>query len=679
MPLIDLGPATKEKGLIDLGPAEEPTESSIAQVGVLDIDTLMSDGFDMEKHIGPEKSSQLDLIGGDKNEVLSDLKVSAFLQNMGVQQDNINASDVAAKALLNEDTSSGVWDSFKEGWGNNQIQMAVANIRLSEMNGRISPAQAQKQVSFLKTQLKETKSKGIASWVKSAANMGPMMLETSAEGAKYAIPAGGAAALTTFLAQTGTVVTAGTEPITVPGAALTFGALGFSYGSAKRNMEIESGLMYDELVEMVDEQGNHLDPAITGPIANSVGAINALLDMLQISDIIKTIPGGKKLIARAQRKTIKNLVQSKSVMKVLAKGTARYAGHIGFETGTELGQEVDNVIFGELAKNISNEMDKTSFAPAAKKDITNRLVGTAIEAAKGFSLIAAPGNVVQTGAEAISVKKPPTKAVAGQPPAGPTAQVVPGTEKVGRISRVMASKRIIPRLDVDSLGKTLVDVPVELPEKEARIVQKKDKALTPEESYQLQQSEATLKAEEPFTITPELYIGNVTARMKEVVGADLDVDPEEIQGFHEGAWPTKRTKITLKMDEARALLVHMENSLQNRVDNNQLNTDSDLARANADWGDIKELRRKLGLPKTLRPFRVIRETGPRIITIENTRERIQKTTQAGAQDIVQMTELERLDAVLKRVAKAAKEGWKGGKKEAKQQFALLQYLRKQKQ
>jgi len=669
-----------EKGLIDLGPADEILrESSITQANVLDTDTLMSDGFDIEKHIGPEKSSQLDLMG-DKNKVLDDMKVSAFLQNMGVQQENINAADIMLKAQM-ENTESGVFDSVKEGWNNNQIQLQIADIRLAERKRQISPVLAKAQVDSLKAKIKDTKSTGVASFAKSAANVAPMMLETSRAGAWTGLGTGAVAAgMAAAAGQAGPQVALPEEAITVPGAALLFGGIGFSYGSAKRSADIETGMMYDELMTMTDAKGNKIDPAIAGTIADSVGAVNGLLELAQIGDIIKTIPGGKKLLARATRATIKNLVESKSITKSLISGTARYAGHVGFETATEVVQETNNIVFGELAKNISNELDKTGFSVAAKKDITNRLVGTAIESAKAFSVIAGPGNIIQTGKDVLSVKKPTTMPSVGQTEAIAAQTVLPGTEPVERISRIMASEKIVPRLDVDSLGKTLVDVPVELPPKKTRQVREpKEKMLTPEEEYQIQQSEATLKAEEPFSITPNLYIGNVTQRMKEVVGESMEVDPEQIQGFHEGAWPTKRTKVELKMDEARGLLTHLETSLQNRVDGDTINTESDLARANADWGDIKELRDKLGLPKTMRPFRIVQQPGTTVITIENTKERIHKSTESGALNIVQMTELERLDNVMKRVAKAAKEGWAGGKKEAKQTFALLQYLRKQKQ
>lgn len=658
------------------------SESTIATAKILDMDTLMSEGFSVDSILDGPDSERFRTMSEltDPKELDADLKMSAFLQNIGVSgKDNQAANKTAASSILNTTSSVGLWDSVKEGWNNNLIQIRIGDIRLSERMREITPVQAQSQVSALKAQMRTTKAKGLASWAKSAANIAPMMIETSAEGAKYGLVTGGAAAGITALAQTSTVVSAPLEPITVPGAALTFGTIGFAYGSANRTRELETGLMYDELLEFTDAQGNKIDPAIAGPIADSVGTINALLDLAQIGDIIKTIPGGKKLLAKAMNKTIKNLVQSKSVLKILAKDAVRYAGHVGIESGVEVLQETDNIIFGELAKNISNELDKTGFAPAAKKDITKRLVDTAIESAKGFSLIAGPGNVIQTGGEVLAAKATPTKAVEGQTPVGAIQTTLPGTELVGRISRVMASEKIIPRLDINSLGKTMVDIPTELPAKKRKAVKEVEAVLTPEEEYALQQSEATMKAEEPFTITPELYIGNVTQRMKKVFAEEWNTEPEQIHGFTEGAWPTKRTKIELKMDEGRALLIHLENSLQDRVDNNKLNTDSDLARANADWGDIKELRHKLGLPKTLRPFRVIRAKKQQIIVIKNTRERIEKTTKAGAQDVVQTLEIDRLNTVMQRVAKAAKEGWVGGKKQAREQYALLQYLRKQKQ
>lgn len=658
------------------------SESTIAKAQALDVDTIMDPNFSVEKYLNASGNTQFNLLSSyvDKGEIESSFKINEFLKTLGAaNEDEIRAQKSAAMSMFDASTESGLFASIKEGWNNNQIQMQIADIRLAEMNGQLDPDTAQQQVTQLKSRLRDTTSRGFNSWAKSAANMAPMMLETTAAGAKYAIPAGAAAGGVAFAAgQAGPQVALPEEVITVPGAALTFGSMGFLYGSANKSKDIETGLMYDELRDMVDDQGNRIDPQIMSNIAQTVGVVNGLLEIAQIGDIIKTIPGGKKLIAAAQRKTVKALVSNKSIANVLLKGGAKWAGHVGIETATEVGQETSNVVFGELAKNINNELYKTGFAPAAIEDITTRLVDTAKESAKAFTLISGPGNVVQTGMDAIAAaKSAPTPGAAGQTGVAP---MVAPVDAVQRISRVLASEKVIPRLDVNSLGKTMVDIPTELPEKKPRVKRAPiEKELTPEEEHLLKQSESTLKAEEEFTITPNLYIGNVTARMKEAMGEAMGVDPEQIRGFTDGAWPTKRTKIELTMDEARALLVQMENSLQSRVDNDQLHNDSDLARANADWGDIRELRAKLGLPKTVRPFRVIREKGTRLITIENVRERIAKTTQTGALDMVETTKVQQIGDVMRRVAKYAKEGFAAGRKEMREQYQLLQYMKKQRE
>ncbi len=659
------------------------SETTIAQNRLLDIDTLMSDNFDIEKILPADDISRLNQLSkfGDPKEIRSDLMLESYMKAVGITgDDSLAANKLAAQTVFKAKTRLDTWSALKEGWNNNRLQIMIADIRVAEMNGLLSHDQAQKQVSAIKSRIKENTATGLASFAKSAAGVAPMILDTSASGAKYAIPAGAAAAgvaaasgapLAGTVASTGIgapLAVAG-EGLTITGAALTFGSMGFMYGSATRAKDIEAGLMYDELMEFKDDNGNRIDPAIAANVANVVGVINGLLELAQIGDIIKTIPGGKKLIARAQRETILSLAKNKTILKTLTKGGLKYAGHVGTETLTEVSQETTNVIFGEFAKYLSNELDNTGFAPAAKKDIADRILNTAIESAKAFSVIAAPGNIINTTIEMLPEKKGNIETDVTENKAQP----------INRISRIMSSEKIVTRLDVNSLGKTMVDIQTELPPKKQRAKTVKEKILTPEEEYTLQQTEATLKATEEFEITPNLYIGNVTARMKEVMADQFGVDADMIRGFTDGAWPTKRTKITLTMDEARSLLAVMEQSLQDRVDNNKLKTDSDLARANADWGDIKELRSKLGLPKTVRPFRVIREKGTRTITIEKVRERIEKTTHTGSLDVVSTTKIQQLNDVLKRVAKAAREGWAGGKKEAREHYQLLQYIKKLKQ
>ncbi len=201
--------------------------------------------------------------------------------------------------------------------------------------------------------------------------------------------------------------------------------------------------------------------------------------------------------------------------------------------------------------------------------------------------------------------------------------------------------------------------------------------LTPEEQFTLAQSEGTLSATEGLAVHPNLYIGNVTDRMQRVFGEALDVAPEKIGSFREGGWIVNRTKIELTMGEAREELIRLEQSIDFRLDNNQIVTHGDMARMNADWGDVKTLREVLGLPIGKRPFRVIQGARTEVVTITRAKERIEKAVTPSKLDLIKITKIDRLNQSLRQLIKGIKEGHKLGSKEAKENFAIAQYLRKQ--
>ena len=118
---------------------------------------------------------------------------------------------------------------------------------------------------------------------KAGAGVLPTQIDTSSEGAKYALVAGGTAAALTAAAQTGTVATAPTIPVTVPVSTLTVGGVAFKYGSIKRMVEIETGSAAMSMLKMTDDQGNKLDPTIVRRVSNIVGALNGALEFVQLN------------------------------------------------------------------------------------------------------------------------------------------------------------------------------------------------------------------------------------------------------------------------------------------------------------------------------------------------------------------------------------------------------------
>jgi hypothetical protein len=125
-------------------------------------------------------------------------------------------------------------------------------------------------------------------------------------------------------------------------------------------------------------------------------------------------------------------------------------------------------------------------------------------------------------------------------------------------------------------------------------------------SEEAREAEQQLTTEAAELLSPNLYIGNVTPGMKKRIEKRTGLSAKDIKGFTEKGFPTKRTKVPVTRGEAEIALSELETDLQTKLDNNQINTENDLALANARWGDIVELRKVLGLEKGIRPFSVRR-------------------------------------------------------------------------
>ncbi len=133
-----------------------------------------------------------------------------------------------------------------------------------------------------------------------------------------------------------------------------------------------------------------------------------------------------------------------------------------------------------------------------------------------------------------------------------------------------------------------------------------EEELTIEDKAALAKMEGIVEAENKEVVEPDVYIGNVTPRMKKVFAKEFGVDPEDIAGFKEGAFPTKRTKIKMTREQAETFHDSEIEQLLNKIDKNLINTEKELADINAQWGNIKSLRSVLGYSKMPRPFEVVR-------------------------------------------------------------------------
>ncbi len=178
-------------------------------------------------------------------------------------------------------------------------------------------------------------------------------------------------------------------------------------------------------------------------------------------------------------------------------------------------------------------------------------------------------------------------------------------------------------------------------------------------------------------VKPRLYIGNVTPRAKKVWAEMLskatgkDVSPQDLGQHTEAGLPTKRTQIELTVDEARDLEGRLTDVIDDRLSEDKSFDTKELALLKATWGDVKELRKVLGLPTGQMPFKVIHSGKTRIAVVPNTAERIyvgiegpNKRILADLSHADLVTQGEALKTGLKKAATAAKHAFSVGGKEA---------------
>lgn len=129
--------------------------------------------------------------------------------------------------------------------------------------------------------------------------------------------------------------------------------LGGGLGVAKKTFELEAGFARSEMKEIVDNEGNPLDENMVNIAASSVGVVNAALEAYGLSAILKTIPGGDKILGAFSAKGVAEVLKNETVQAQLKEIAKKYAGAVATETQTEMLQEGSVVIASEILKKMN--------------------------------------------------------------------------------------------------------------------------------------------------------------------------------------------------------------------------------------------------------------------------------------------------------------------------------------
>lgn len=200
------------------------------------------------------------------------------------------------------------------------------------------------------------------------------------------------------------------------GGTLAMGGAGFKIGTTKEAFKLESGLAYREYMNMkgyangVDvvqakldgiEATVGMDSDTARGAATAVGLLNAGLEVVSLNYILKTIPGGEKLLDAMSRKGVKELMKNPTIrdaFKKFGKGITKVSA---VEGGTEGLQELLTTVGGIIA----GEMAEGEFDVPTVAEVLSRVSHATVKGMQGGIALGGLGQTATLGVDVNRVRK----------------------------------------------------------------------------------------------------------------------------------------------------------------------------------------------------------------------------------------------------------------------------------
>jgi hypothetical protein len=223
---------------------------------------------------------------------------------------------------------------------------------------------------------------GLRYVLNSAAEMVPIMGSALEAGAKGGLATGMVAAGAAAIGgQLGPQIAAPEEIVTVPAAAIGGLMVGGSAAMAGQAFRLEAGLAAHEMAQIRDLNGKPIDPALVKTAAVGIGALNAGLEMFGWSKLAGTLPTGW-IKSAFGKKALASALIDPDVEKALKTVAAKYGTAVAAETGTEMAQEVSNILGGWIATHAAEMLDDQSFGQQERAVFTADNIGQVFESGK---------------------------------------------------------------------------------------------------------------------------------------------------------------------------------------------------------------------------------------------------------------------------------------------------------
>jgi hypothetical protein len=364
--------------------------------------------------------------------------------------------DTIANELLRTKGANNAYERIGNRFRNGRKQVQVMDLGYKLLKGEGDPEEILKQVERIRAGMSQDDLADLRNFgeqiLGATAEQFPNMLEGIKASPKGAIPGGVIGALTAIVVgNMSPAAVAPEEAVTIPAFTMKGIKWGGGIAAANRIRQMEAGGMFLELLELTDDQGNKIDPNIARTVSHTVGAINGAIELAEWATILSTFGIGTTVFDKAAAKVTNKLLAEGTLKNVALKAATKYGVTLTAETAQEVWQESNNIIFGEMAIEINNQLKGTNIPHVTGAELAERYADITLESAKGFALLVLPGNVMTGVKEAKTVRKQQKlKALAVKTPVGKTATTKEPLEPLVVDGAEMRSEGVVDEMgDID--------------------------------------------------------------------------------------------------------------------------------------------------------------------------------------------------------------------------------------
>ncbi len=186
--------------------------------------------------------------------------------------------------------------------------------------------------------------------------------------------------------------------VTVPAGFFGGATLGGRLGVAEASAMLEGGLAFREFSQLRADNGARVNPRMAAQMALAVGIINAGLEYASASALLRTIPGGSKILGMIGDKKI---FAKMTPGAALRKSAGAYLTSMATEGITEMTQEASVLTGANLLKAMASDF----FTPSPHGADIARIMSVVAPTLQATMLLGMPGSIISIATDVQSMNR----------------------------------------------------------------------------------------------------------------------------------------------------------------------------------------------------------------------------------------------------------------------------------